>query len=625
MADLRAALDREGTRRGQHLLLTFAAGASQDFLAHTEMAKVQRSVDFVNLMTYDFRVADPGAPAGHHANLYPSPADPRSHSADGAVKDFLAAGVPASKLVLGVPFYGRAWEGVGSPEGLYREGRPPSQRIDTLAPIPRGARRPRGMDARVGHRRPGAVPVERGPEGLRHLRGRGVPAPQEPLRAGEEARRRDVLGVPRRPHGGAPRHARRGVARRGRGAALRSVALPAGPRRRGPRRLLGEPDARRSDPPAGRAPGAGIRRGRHGRNEVDGPDRRPVLLHVAAVRAVSTARQGQGSLLAAARQALRRTGLVRARRRHSAGVEGPPRCPAPRAAALADDRVARRAGRRLERQPLDAPRARSRRGRARDAPTDDPGGQPPRRGRRPQLAQRHRPHAVELERDRGPDGAAAQGARVDRGPAGLPARRVAVGGRARADRQRDGRDRPRNAPARRLARGRRGHRVERTGRLVGRVGRRVRGRGVARRGRAHLGRVLSRSPPALRDPRSGRGPGHARGPLRLAGDRDPGHSVRRERPKGLPPRHARVRDLPEDGPPADRRGLVAAHRAHREGARPQHHPLPLVVPARGRVHRRGRGGLLLPGRGGVLGEQLDPPRRAACRSTSGCIGRRSAS
>jgi GH18 family chitinase len=131
MAGLRAALDREGARHGEHLLLTFAAGASSSFIAHTEMAKVQAVVDFVNLMTYDFRVAGPGEPAGHHANLYPSPADPRSSSADGAVREFLAAGVPAAKLVLGVPFYGRVWEGVGSPEGLYREGRPPSQRIDS--------------------------------------------------------------------------------------------------------------------------------------------------------------------------------------------------------------------------------------------------------------------------------------------------------------------------------------------------------------------------------------------------------------------------------------------------------------------------------------------------------------
>jgi GH18 family chitinase len=131
MADLRAALDREGVRRGRHLLLTFAAGAFPDFLAHTEMAKVQASVDFVNLMTYDFRVAEGGELAGHHANLYPHPADPDHRSADGAVRDFLAAGVPAPKLVLGVPFYGRAWEGVGSREGLYREGRPPGRRIDT--------------------------------------------------------------------------------------------------------------------------------------------------------------------------------------------------------------------------------------------------------------------------------------------------------------------------------------------------------------------------------------------------------------------------------------------------------------------------------------------------------------
>jgi GH18 family chitinase len=134
MAELRAALDREGARRGKHLLLSFAAGAFSEFLAHTEMAKVQASVDFVNLMTYDFRVAEGGEPAGHHANLYPSPGDPTGHSADGAVRDFLAAGVPPVKLVLGVPFYGRAWEGVGSREGLYREGRPPGQRIDTSYP-----------------------------------------------------------------------------------------------------------------------------------------------------------------------------------------------------------------------------------------------------------------------------------------------------------------------------------------------------------------------------------------------------------------------------------------------------------------------------------------------------------
>ena len=54
--------------------------------------------------------------------------------------------------------------------------------------------------------------------------------------------------------------------------------------------------------------------------------------------------------------------VVPARHRGPAGVEGPPRRPAPRAAALGDARLARRPGRGLERQPLDAPRVRPRHG-----------------------------------------------------------------------------------------------------------------------------------------------------------------------------------------------------------------------------------------------------------------------
>lgn len=132
MAELRAALDEEGRSRGRHYLLTFAAGASSDFLEHTEMDKLQASVDFVNLMTYDFREAGAESEAGHHANLYPNATDPKQQSADRAVREFLAAGVPPSKLVLGVPFYGRAW-GEVRPEndGLYQPGQALAERIDT--------------------------------------------------------------------------------------------------------------------------------------------------------------------------------------------------------------------------------------------------------------------------------------------------------------------------------------------------------------------------------------------------------------------------------------------------------------------------------------------------------------
>jgi chitinase len=135
MAELRAALDAQGKKTGRRYLLTFAAGAFSDFLAHTEMDKVQASVDFVNLMTYDFREAEGDPVAGHHANLYPHPSDPKKLSADRAVREFLAVGVPPGKLVLGVPFYGRAWGEVGAKDkGLYQPGKALTERLDTKYP-----------------------------------------------------------------------------------------------------------------------------------------------------------------------------------------------------------------------------------------------------------------------------------------------------------------------------------------------------------------------------------------------------------------------------------------------------------------------------------------------------------
>jgi len=132
MAELRAALDADGAARNRRLWLTFAAGASSSYLEHTEMAKVQASVDFINLMTYDFRVASVEKVAGHHANLFDQPLDDKQRSGDRSVRAFLAAGVPAAKLVLGVPFYGRGWTSVaaapatnGEPDtGLYQPGVP---------------------------------------------------------------------------------------------------------------------------------------------------------------------------------------------------------------------------------------------------------------------------------------------------------------------------------------------------------------------------------------------------------------------------------------------------------------------------------------------------------------------
>jgi chitinase len=132
MAELRAALDKEGEAQKRRYWLTFAAGANvPECLDHIEINKVQAVVDFVNLMTYDFREAESDSLAGHHSNLYGNPADDKKLSADRAVRDYLAAGVPPAKVVVGVPFYGHVWaevKPVGN--GLYQPGKPPQERID---------------------------------------------------------------------------------------------------------------------------------------------------------------------------------------------------------------------------------------------------------------------------------------------------------------------------------------------------------------------------------------------------------------------------------------------------------------------------------------------------------------
>jgi chitinase len=124
LKELRKQFDEEAEKRGRKLYLTIAAGASDDYLAHTEMKKVQRYVDTVNLMAYDY--VEPGSDAltGHHAPLFTNPADTRNYSADASVKAFERAGVPAGKILLGVPFYGHVWGEVSDlNHGLMQPGK----------------------------------------------------------------------------------------------------------------------------------------------------------------------------------------------------------------------------------------------------------------------------------------------------------------------------------------------------------------------------------------------------------------------------------------------------------------------------------------------------------------------
>jgi len=125
LKELRARFTQETKRSGKRLYLTIAAGASDEYLAHTEMGKVQRYVDTVNLMAYDMYEPSDDAITGHHAPLYTNPADPKKVSGDASVQAFERAGVPAAKIVFGVPFYGHVWGQVPDRDhGLFQPGKP---------------------------------------------------------------------------------------------------------------------------------------------------------------------------------------------------------------------------------------------------------------------------------------------------------------------------------------------------------------------------------------------------------------------------------------------------------------------------------------------------------------------
>jgi chitinase len=104
---LREGLDALSAISGKKYLLTTAVPEFKAFLEKTDMDEVAKYLDYVNLMTYDFYVPA-GDTVGHHSNLFPT-RDGKGRSADTGVNDFIKAGVPEEKIVLGIPFYGHSW------------------------------------------------------------------------------------------------------------------------------------------------------------------------------------------------------------------------------------------------------------------------------------------------------------------------------------------------------------------------------------------------------------------------------------------------------------------------------------------------------------------------------------
>ncbi len=123
MQDIRAAIGNEKE-------LTLATVASARYI---DFKAILPFVDFVNIMAYDMASAPK-----HHSALYPS-----GHSgditSDGAVTAHLKAGVPPSKLVMGMPFYGRGGDGYPSFQDYNKVGNTDTQyteKWDEVAQVP---------------------------------------------------------------------------------------------------------------------------------------------------------------------------------------------------------------------------------------------------------------------------------------------------------------------------------------------------------------------------------------------------------------------------------------------------------------------------------------------------------
>ncbi|HEY1395347.1 glycosyl hydrolase family 18 protein [Roseateles sp.] len=125
LAEFRKQLD--AVRPG--LLLSIASGAGVDKVRAYDPDQIHPYLNFINVMTYDFH-GGWDTITGFHSALYapandPSTGDVKKYNTNDAMQAFLDKGVPASKLNVGIGFYGRGWTNVPNVNnGLYQSGTP---------------------------------------------------------------------------------------------------------------------------------------------------------------------------------------------------------------------------------------------------------------------------------------------------------------------------------------------------------------------------------------------------------------------------------------------------------------------------------------------------------------------
>lgn len=141
LKEIRRLLSKENLQRGNKpYQLTIAGSGGAAYLSryYNHLPQIVQQLDYINLMTYDLAGAWDSV-SNHQAALFGDPAGPMVNNAlrnikhnlsteqvaqsfpspfaltaDASVRQHLLAGIPANKIVMGVPFYGRAFSGVAA-------------------------------------------------------------------------------------------------------------------------------------------------------------------------------------------------------------------------------------------------------------------------------------------------------------------------------------------------------------------------------------------------------------------------------------------------------------------------------------------------------------------------------
>ena len=142
LVELRNQLNAQWKTDGRSYLLTIAAPAGASNYENLDLAKIHLQLDWINLETYDFttvasKTTNFVAPLFNPKNNPGSP----THNVDSAAKAYLASGVPADKVVVGVRFIGNGWQGVpNTNNGLYQSNTGPAKGTwDKTASSPSGS------------------------------------------------------------------------------------------------------------------------------------------------------------------------------------------------------------------------------------------------------------------------------------------------------------------------------------------------------------------------------------------------------------------------------------------------------------------------------------------------------